>query len=89
MKDTYTREGQRAMQDTIGQVSARTGGIASSYATSAGNQAYNYMMQQLGDKIPQLNSRTIRAFRTRKGDLYNQFGMFNSLEDKDYFLFRG
>ena len=37
-KESYTRNGQRAMQDTIGQVSARTGGLASSYASAAGQQ---------------------------------------------------
>ena len=52
--EVYTREGNRAMLDTLGQVSARTGGLASSYATSAANQANNYYMSQLGDKIPEL-----------------------------------
>ena len=39
-KDSYTRNGQRAMQDTLGQVSARTGGLASSYAGSAAQQSW-------------------------------------------------
>ncbi len=34
-RDSYTRNGQRAMADTLGQVSARTGGLASSYAETA------------------------------------------------------
>ena len=34
-QDQYTREGKRAMQDILGQVAARTGGMASSYAVSA------------------------------------------------------
>ena len=37
--------GRSAMQDTIGQASALTGGYASTYATSAGNQAYNALRQ--------------------------------------------
>jgi hypothetical protein len=53
-KEQYTREGQRAMKDTMGQVSARTGGLASSYAASAAAQQNNYYMQQLSDKIPEL-----------------------------------
>ncbi|MBP5581508.1 MAG: hypothetical protein J6X85_06960 [Ruminococcus sp.] len=53
-KNQYTREGNRAMQDTLGQVSARTGGLASSYAGTAAAQANNYYMQQLADKIPEL-----------------------------------
>lgn len=50
----YTRNGQRAMQDTIGQISARTGGLASSWAQSAGQQSYNNFMGELSDKIPEL-----------------------------------
>lgn len=50
----YQREGQRAMKDTLGQVSARTGGMASSYATTAAQQANQYYAGQLADKIPEL-----------------------------------
>ena len=35
----YSQQGKKAMDDTIGKVAARTGGLASSYATAAGNQA--------------------------------------------------
>jgi hypothetical protein len=53
-KESYTRGGQRGMQDTLGQVAARTGGIASSYATAAAQQTYNNYMEQLADKVPEL-----------------------------------
>ena len=49
-KDSYTRNGERAMQDTLGQVSARTGGLASSYAGSAAQQTYDNYMGALADK---------------------------------------
>lgn len=50
----YIRNGQRAMDDTLGKIAARTGGIASSYASSAAAQAYNGYMQELAAKIPEL-----------------------------------
>ena len=53
-KESYTRSGERAMQDTLGQVSARTGGLASSYAGSAAQQTYDNYMGALADKIPEL-----------------------------------
>lgn len=53
-KDSYTRGGQRGMQDTLAQVSARTGGLASSYAQSAAQQTYNNFMAELADKVPEL-----------------------------------
>jgi hypothetical protein len=42
------------MQDVLAQISARTGGLASSYGTIAGQQAYNNYMAQLADKVPEL-----------------------------------
>lgn len=53
-KESYTRGGQRGMQDTLAQVAARTGGIASSYATSAAQQTYNNYMAELANKVPEL-----------------------------------
>ncbi len=82
-KKTYTREGQRAMQDTLGEVSARTGGLASSYATSAAQQANNSYMQQLADKIPQLQEMAYRMYRDRLGDLRADVDLYGGLEDRD------
>lgn len=49
LKKSYSQQGQQAMKDTIGQVAARTGGMASSWAATAGQQSYNNYMQQLED----------------------------------------
>ena len=53
-KESYTRGGQRAMQDVLAQISARTGGMASSYGTIASQQTFNNYMAQLADKVPEL-----------------------------------
>lgn len=47
--DKYSSRGQEAMQDVLGQLAARTGGYASSYATNAAGQAYNDYMTTLED----------------------------------------
>ena len=83
-RDSYTREGQRAMQDTLGQVSARTGGMASSYATSAANQTYNNYMAALADKIPELQQLAYSMYRDEGDDLYAQMSMLTALEQGDY-----
>lgn len=49
LEGSYVDAGQRAMQDTLAQVSARTGGIASSYAGGAAQGAYNEYMKQLDE----------------------------------------
>lgn len=51
-KESYTRSGERAMQDTLGQVSARTGGLASSYAAAQRSRPMTTTWGQLADKIP-------------------------------------
>jgi hypothetical protein len=49
LSQRYQQNGQMAMKDTLGQMAARTGGMASSYANTASQQAYNNYMQQLED----------------------------------------
>lgn len=46
----YMANGKRAMQDTVGAVAGMTGGYGSSYASTAGNQAYQQHLNQLNDK---------------------------------------
>ena len=53
-KDMYMKQGQMAMQDTMGQAAAMTGGYGNSYAASVGNQAYQQSLQQLNGVIPEL-----------------------------------
>lgn len=87
-KESYTREGQRAMQDTLGQVSARTGGLASSYATTAAQQANSYYMQQLNDKIPELQQLAYDMW-LNEGDMDRaNLEMLLGLENRDYSRWR-
>ena len=53
-KDRYTQMGRQAMQDTMGQAAALTGGYGNTYAQNVGQQAYGAYMQGLTDKIPEL-----------------------------------
>lgn len=49
LRRSYEQQGKTAMKDVLGQVAARTGGMASSYAVSAANQSYNNYMKGLED----------------------------------------
>ena len=53
-RQQYIREGDRAMEDLLGELSVSTGGVASSYAVSAAAQARENYNRKLTDKIPQL-----------------------------------
>lgn len=72
------------MQDTIGEVAARTGGLASSYAASAANQANNYYMSALADKIPELRQMAYEAYLQGIQGQRDDLSMILGLEGMDY-----
>ena len=53
-KDQAIQNGRLAMQDTLGQTAAMTGGFGSSYGQTAAQQAYRQQMADLGDKASAL-----------------------------------
>ncbi|MEA4947047.1 MAG: hypothetical protein VB058_05740 [Oscillospiraceae bacterium] len=73
----YAAKGKKAMQDTVADVSARTGGLASSYATTAGAQANNDYMQQLQDVAREMYS-------DQRSDQYNEASLLSNLDNSDY-----
>ena len=58
----YTEYGKRAMQDTVGEISARTGGLASSYAGIVGQETYDNYMQELAAKYPDLVAAAMEMY---------------------------
>ena len=47
LADRYGQQGRMSMQDVMGQISSRTGGLASSYAGTVAQQQYNNYMTKL------------------------------------------
>jgi hypothetical protein len=76
--------GKSAMQDTIGQASALTGGYGSSYATSAANQAYNSFIEDAYNNLPQYYQMALEAYNAEGDELYRQLDMYNAADEKDY-----
>lgn len=76
--------GKQAMQDTIGQASALTGGYGSTYATTAGNQAYNAFIEDAYDNLPQYYQMALEAYQAEGDEMYRQLGMVSELDDKEY-----
>lgn len=83
-KEQYTKGGQLAMQDTLGQVSARTGGLASSYAGQAAQQTYNGYMSELAAKIPELYELAYEMYMGEDSRLYDKLNMLRNAEDTQY-----
>lgn len=83
-KDKYVRQGQQAMQDTMGQAAALTGGYGSSYGQNAGQQAYNAYLQNLGDVVPELYEIARSRYDQEGADLLNMYGILGDNEAQDY-----
>ena len=69
----YLREADRGTRDTLGAYAAQTGGMPSTAAVGAAQQAGNYYRAQLADKIPELMqndySRYIQGREADRADL--------------------
>ena len=76
--------GKQAMQDTIGQASALTGGYASTYATSAGNQAYNAYIEDAYNNLPEYYQMAMEAYQMEGQEMYNQLAMLNDADATEY-----
>ena len=55
----YAAKGAAAMEDTLGKAASLTGGYGSSYAQSAGQQAYNGYLQELAALVPELRQAAL------------------------------
>ena len=86
-KDKYMQQGKMAMQDTMGQAAAMTGGYGNSYAAMVGNQAYQSSLNNLNDVIPELYQMAYDRYRQEGQDLYNQYGMLADERNTQYGMY--
>ena len=83
-KEQYTSLGKLAMQDTMGQAAAMTGGYGNSYASSVGNQAYQAYLSQLNEVVPELYGMALDKYNAEGQEMYNQYGLLADQENQDY-----
>lgn len=80
----YQQAGKMAMQDTMGNAAALTGGYGNSYGVTAGQQAYNSYLQGANDIIPELRSAALDQYTQQGTGMYNQLSAIQGLEDPSY-----
>lgn len=83
-KDKYIQQGKMAMQDTMGQAAAMTGGYGNSYAATVGNQAYQQSLQNLNDVIPELYKMAYDRYDREGQALLDQYALLGEQENRDY-----
>lgn len=81
LADRYGNNGRMSMQDVLGQVASRTGGLASSYATTAAQQQYNQYMAQLEEVARQMYSQD-------RSDLLDNANLYRNLANDEYDRYR-
>ena len=86
-KNIYTREGNRSMNDTLAAAASGAGGM-SSYAMTAAQQANNYYMAQLGDKIPELQQLAYSMYMDDLNLQRQDISMLQSQDSYEYGQYR-
>lgn len=71
----YQQNAKLAMEDTVGQISALTGGYGNSYAQTAGQAMYNQQMQGLNDKATELYQLALQQYNMEGDRLNNLYSM--------------
>ena len=70
--------------DTMGQAASLTGGYGNSYASTAGNQAYQAYLQQLNDVVPELYGMALDQYNAEGDKLLTQYAMLGDMADDEY-----
>lgn len=87
-KDKYITQGKLAMQDTMSQAAAMTGGYGNSYAATVGNQAYQASLQNLNDVVPELYQMAYSQYQQEGQDMLNKYGLLTDRENTEYGRYR-
>ena len=87
-RDQYMRQGNLAMRDTMGNAAALTGGYGNTYASAAGQQAYDNYVSQLNNKALDFYDRAYQRWADEGQNLYNQMNVVTGLDNTDYQRYR-
>ncbi len=84
----YARQGKTAMADTLGAAAGLTGGYGSSYAVTAGNQAYQAYLAKMQDVVPSLYQAAYARYQDEGAALENKLARLQGLESTAYSLWK-
>lgn len=87
-KHNYMTQGQAAMQDTVGNAAALTGGYGNSWAATAGSQAYQEYLQRLNEMVPELENQAYTRYNQEGDTMRQNLQMAQGLRDTEYGQYR-
>lgn len=80
----YTREADRSAEDVLGKAAVMTGGMPSTAAVAASQQASDYQMSQMTDKIPELQQLAYSMYQDKLSGDRADLSTLIGLEDNNY-----
>ena len=80
----YTREADRSAEDVLGKAAVMTGGMPSTAAVTASQQASDYQMSQMTDKIPELQQLAYGMYMDGVNLDRQNLNTLIGLEDNNY-----
>lgn len=80
----YAAQGAAAMEDTMGQAAALTGGYGSSYAQAVGQQAYDRYLGELASLVPELRQAALAEYTQEGKALTDRYGLLRQQESAAY-----
>lgn len=83
-RDRYQSLGRRAMEDTMGQAQAMTGGYGNSWAQTVGQQSYQTYLGELGQIAPKLYEQALERYKQEGRDLQTRYDAAKALEQEEY-----
>ena len=82
--EKYRNEGNRAVQNVLGNAAAMNGGQISSYGLTAAQQAQNAYAAEMSDLIPQLRQMAYETYLDEGAELRNNLSALMSQDDREY-----
>lgn len=84
VRKRYLREAERAREDTMAKAAAGSGGVASSYAVTAAQQAGDNYLTQLADREAELEQTAYQRYLSEFQKNISQLGALTDERDFDY-----
>ncbi len=83
-KKNYIEQGKQAMEDSVGNASALSGGYGNSYAQTAGLKAYNSYLDKLNNVVPELYQMAYSRYNDELKNLENKLGYLTDKNKEEY-----
>lgn len=83
-KKNYVEQGKMAMEDSVGNAAALSGGYGNSYAQTAGIKAYNSYLDKLNNIVPELYEMAYSRYNDELKNLESKLGYLTDKNKEEY-----